>query len=181
MKSRLNRAPADLAAEPIEGDSWLAVASGESTSVLDELLARKVSRHAPHARTRRSHPGPKVALAAPAHKAHLLTAEPTTAPHITTQHAAQPTTTASQTRHTTPPTRHTYSTTHATRRATLTLTAALLMAAATTAARRDTTSGCEDQRYIQRTSTEQPWHTQCTPKESPEHHHEHNHRTVRSN
>ena len=67
------------------------------------------------------------------------------------------------------------------RAATLTLTAALLMAAATTAARRDTTSGCEDQRYIQRTSTEQPWHTQCTPKESPEHHHEHNHRTVRSN
>ena len=67
------------------------------------------------------------------------------------------------------------------RAATLTLTAALLMAAATTAARRDTTSGCEDQRYIQRTSTEQPWNTQCTPKESPKHHHEHSHRTVRSN
>ena len=92
MKSRLNRAPADLAAEPIEGDSWLAVASGESTSVLDELSGRKVSRHAPHARTRRSHPGPKVALAAPAHKAHLLTTASTTAPRIITQHAAQPTT-----------------------------------------------------------------------------------------
>ena len=39
MGGRLNRAPADLAAEPIEGDSWLAVASGESTSVLDELSA----------------------------------------------------------------------------------------------------------------------------------------------
>ena len=112
MKSRLNRAPADLVAEPTEGDSWLADASGESTSVLNELSARKVSRHAPHARTRRSHPGPKVA--APAHKAHLLTAEPTTAPHITTQHAAQPTTTASQTHRTTPPTQYTYGPTHAT-------------------------------------------------------------------
>ena len=178
MKSRLNRAPADLAAEPIEGDSWLAVASGESTSVLDELSGRKATRRMqePAGRTqaRRSHSQ---------HQHTRLTfSQPNPQLRHTSRHSTLRSQPPQQAKHATPHHRRDTSTARPMlRAATLTLTAALLMAAAATAARRDTTSGCEDQRYIQRTSTEQPWHTQCTPKESPEHHHEHNHRTVRSN
>ena len=49
----------------------------------------------------------------------------------------------------------------------LALTAALLTAAATTAARRDTTFGCESKKDIQRAPIEQPWNIRSAPKEYP--------------